>query len=178
MSAEMTSEKERKRSTNWPEEERLHLFYLIAERVSILESKKSDSNSQKKKTVAWAEVHREHTASYGQIRTLKKIKDQWRRMKITAKKEVSEYQKERKRTGGGPEPPEPKKISVMIKELLPLDFVQIINPFDDDAEDLHVEAETASTATEESSTTELINVNIIPNQDEDLNISPRYVISP
>ena len=56
----------------------------------------------------------------------------------------------------------------MIKELLPLDFVQIINPFDDDAEDLHVEAETASTATSESFTTELINVNIIPNQDEDL----------
>ena len=63
MSADITSEKERKRSTNWPEEERLHSSYLIAE------SKKSDPKSQKKNTVAWAEVHQEHTAIYGQIKT-------------------------------------------------------------------------------------------------------------
>ena len=68
------------------------------------------------------------------------LKQQWKRLKGGAKKEVATFRRESRMTGGPP-PPSLSPLKVVIKDLCPREFIQIRNPFDDDSK-LEAEAVT------------------------------------
>ncbi|XP_072043032.1 uncharacterized protein [Amphiura filiformis] len=118
------------RSSNWEPREKDYLLQLISEQIKIIENKECDKSSKKKKDSAWAAVHLGFTSKFGSIRDLKQIKEQWKRMKLAAKREFA-LQKPGQ-TGGGPPAPLPSAMSLAIKELVPQDFLQMCNSYDDD----------------------------------------------
>ncbi|XP_072182077.1 uncharacterized protein [Diadema setosum] len=123
------------RGQNWQIAERNHLLEVIAERINILQNKKqkTDIKTNEEKKKAWEEITGLLQAKFGQKWSTAQIVDQWKRLRINAKKEMSSYQKECQKTGGGPPPVPPSSISTMIKDMCPQDFLQMRNPFDDDA---------------------------------------------
>ena len=128
-SAEMT------RSSNWTQDEKHLLLTLISENVNIIENKKIDCNSMKKKSMSWAEIYRKFCSSSiaGTKRDIGQLKSQWKRMKTNAKSEASSHKKESRRTGGGPAPKPPTDITLKIQDLLPREFTELHNPYDDDS---------------------------------------------
>ena len=48
------------------------------------------------------------------LRTTQEIKDKWKKLQSTAKKEFSGFRKEQKKTGGGPAPPNPSEATLKI----------------------------------------------------------------
>ena len=54
-------------------------------------------------------------------------------MKIKARKVISNYNKEIKKTGGGKAPPKPDDIYLKIANFIPGDFQEFYNEFDDDS---------------------------------------------
>nr|XP_054760823.1 uncharacterized protein LOC129267104 [Lytechinus pictus] len=119
---------------NWQTAERNLLLQLITERREVLLCRKTDYNSNLKKTAAWDDLANKFHSKYGNKWSTNQIKDQWKRMRLNAKKEHSNFSKESRKTGGGPPPPEPSHFSMIVKELCPMDFQQFRNPFDDDNE--------------------------------------------
>lgn len=69
----------------------------------------------------------------GNQRGVKRVKEQWQRMKLQAKKTISQYRKQCNATGGGPPPDEPSDIDWKIKDLLPQEFTEEISIYDSDA---------------------------------------------
>ena len=68
----------------------------------------------------------------GTGRDVARLKEQWKGMKATAKKEVSDFERAQKKTGGGKAPTPPCGLSGLIKALLKHEFETFNNPFDDD----------------------------------------------
>ena len=127
-------QRERKRAQNWEQTEIDIIFDLIVQHIDILENKKGDSTTNRKKVEAWKEVETcfQTSSACGSVRNLTSIKSLWKRLKIQAKAEVREYNIRRKKTGGGPAPVNPSLISLKIKELLPAEFEPSDNIYDDD----------------------------------------------
>ena len=121
-----------KRSVNWSEDEKKYLLGLIGAKIDIIECKKVDANANKRKTSAWKTVYEGYISKYGNFRSISQIKDQWHRMKLSAKKDISRFNREQRQTGGGPAPSTPKELSMQIQSLIPNDFESLTNPFDDD----------------------------------------------
>lgn len=69
---------------------------------------------------------------YGEKRDERELKDQWRRMKLQAKSEWSSFRSQTGKTGGGPPPAEPSMMAKEVKRLVPTEFSEMRNPFDDD----------------------------------------------
>jgi hypothetical protein len=123
------------RAENWTTEEKELLCSLVADKISVVECKKIDVNSVKKKNQAWLEIHQMFSSSTtGSVRHVKELKEQWKRMKTSAKTEVSNSLKEIRQTGGGPPAAPVSDLTLKIKELIPREFSQLSNPFDDDME--------------------------------------------
>ncbi len=55
-------------------------------------------------------------------------------MKIQAKKEVSSHKKAQRETGGGDKPESPSPTTQAIVDLVPAEFTEMHNPYDDDAD--------------------------------------------
>ena len=128
------------RAQNWTVGEKEYLFELVSTQINIIEDKKSDTNAHKKKRVAWKVIYDKFVVRYGGTgRDIARLKEQWKRIKSTAKKEVSDYERAQKRTGGGKAPIPPSGLSEQIKALLKHEFETLSNPFDDD----FIEANTA-----------------------------------
>ena len=126
------------RASNWRPEEKELLIELVSEKISVIENKKSDANATKRKNIVWRDIVQKFcSVSTGAIRDERELREQWKRLKAAAKNEVSNYKKELKRTGGGPEPKPPSDLTNKIKDLLPNDFEQTFNQYDDDFEELH-----------------------------------------
>ena len=125
-----------KRAQNWEAHEKDVLLQLVLESVHIIESKQGDNQTNRRKADEWKRIEQSFNAQCGVQRKLQSLKDWWKRAKIKAKEEYRVYEKSRKQTGGGPAPKEPSSISVKIKELLPDDFKQNENPFDDDYQEI------------------------------------------
>ena len=139
----MASEKQRQQSrVNWTLAEKEFLLSLIVGYAAILRQGKGDYNCNQRKIKAWEAMHNKFCCRFGQMRDLKSMKDAFKRMKMAAKGEYSAYASEVNRTGGGPPPPEPSEMAVLIKDLFPTEFTQIVNPFDDDADDKNSDAVT------------------------------------
>ena len=121
------------RAQNWTIGEKEYLFELVSTQINVIEDKRSDTNAHKKKRVAWKVIYEEFVVRYGGTgRDIARLKEQWKRMKATAKKEVSDFERAQKRTGGGKAPTPPSGLSEQIKALLKHEFETLSNPFDDD----------------------------------------------
>ena len=82
---------------------------LISQDAERIECKKNDYNSTVSKNKAWEDALMKFHGRYGQSREMKGLKDQWKRMKILAKKEWATFKRETSKTGGGQVPVEAKK---------------------------------------------------------------------
>ncbi len=113
---------------NWDRSEKDHLISILDKHISVIENKECDRVSKKRKDAAWSMVEEIFQAKFGQSRPNKALRDQWKRMKITAKQE---YANQKPKTGGGPPPLPPSYLSQKVKELCPQEFIQIYSRYDD-----------------------------------------------
>jgi len=125
----------RKRCRNWIREEKEYLLDSIREYVDVIEDRKTNAGINRKKAVAWGKVQSLFATKFGvESRSLKQLKEQWKYMKLISKRTISAYEKLRAKTGGGPPPTPPTSIDLEIKDMIPSEFRQLNNPFDDDSQ--------------------------------------------
>ena len=87
---------------NWTVEEKEFLFELVSTQINVVEDKRSDNNAHKKKKAAWKHIYEQFEVRYeGTGRDVVRLNEQWKQMKATAKKEVSDFKRAQKKTGGG-----------------------------------------------------------------------------
>jgi hypothetical protein len=92
----------RLRTSNWSQEEKDMLINCINKRLPVIKNKTTDTNDNARKLGAWKEIHEEFTAmSNNKDRNITKLKEQWRRMKQMAKKNVFKVKTYIQKTGGG-----------------------------------------------------------------------------
>ena len=125
----------KKAHENFSQGEKDQLLEYVKQHLAVLESKKTDSYTNKKKVQVWQEIANKFNSHSNCQRTVTQLKGVWKRMKIRAKKDVSAHQKARKVTGGGAEVPPVDVSSQVIAEMLPGDFKVPENPYDDDADE-------------------------------------------
>ncbi|XP_041467023.1 myb/SANT-like DNA-binding domain-containing protein 3 isoform X4 [Lytechinus variegatus] len=135
-------ESAKNRSANWHHSERSYLLELVQDRAHIFANRANDALNNKRKNLAWDEVCSAIIARYGNKWTTGQIKTKWKQLRSQAKKEYGEWKRRSRMTGGGPPPDPPSSVTLLIKEILPSDFIQLSNPYDDDA-GLNNEAVTA-----------------------------------
>lgn len=119
---------------NWQNSERFYLVELIGDRIKVINNRRTDYKSNEAKKEGWLEISNLFAARFGEKWNLNQIKEQWKRLRLVAKKEYSHFRAESCKTGGGPPPEEPTPISRLVKDMCPLDFLQMKNPYDDDAQ--------------------------------------------
>lgn len=66
---------------------------LCCQRARIIEDKRSDVHTLRKKAVAWKVVYDKFSARFGRKRPPVRVKEQWKRMKIAARAELREKQR-------------------------------------------------------------------------------------
>ncbi|VVC99175.1 unnamed protein product [Leptidea sinapis] len=97
--------KKRQRSENWLEEDKNLLKELVRERVSAIENKNTDTNSNTIKVAAWNNLRDSfNCVCKGAQRTVAQLKAQWGLIKINAKRKKAEESNGTHETGGGPPP--------------------------------------------------------------------------
>jgi hypothetical protein len=126
----------RLRTSNWSQEGKDMLINCINKRLSVIENKTTDTNNNARKLRAWKEIHEEFTAMFNnKDRNITRLKEQWRRMKQMAKKNVSKVKTYRQKTGGGP-PLETEnavtELDLAISDMIPHEFEKDENIFDSD----------------------------------------------
>ena len=109
---------------------------IVKPYVSIIETKKNDQSTLEKRRRAWSNILLEFNSTSSSIRSLNQVKDLYKRLKIKAKKEVSQYNKTKRGTGGGPKGKSSCKTSKLFQELIPSHFQPLDNPYDDDATEM------------------------------------------
>ena len=70
---------------------------------------------------------REVSSHSGRDRTCEELKKKWSDLKSTAKKDLSKYRRETKRTGGGPPPPPPDQIYEKIVQIIGEEAIEGMN---------------------------------------------------
>ncbi|XP_041481853.1 uncharacterized protein LOC121429023 [Lytechinus variegatus] len=131
MEESQSHKKARKR--NWDSSEKTLLVHLVGDKIDIIEKKRNDFQANSAKIRAWEEIFGEFRARYGERRSLKEIRDQWKRIKLAGKAEWADFSKKRRMTGGGEPPHQPSDLSVLVRDMVPNEFSQILNEYDDDA---------------------------------------------
>ncbi|XP_075149278.1 myb/SANT-like DNA-binding domain-containing protein 3 [Haematobia irritans] len=127
------SRSKRPRSENWSEDDKELLKELVKMRVNAIENKNTDTNTNQAKKKAWLELEKDfnNMTSCGH-RTVPQLKSQWTTIKIQAKKEMSEYRSQIRKTGGGQAPLGAPLQGNDIAIWLPNEFVVDENEFDSD----------------------------------------------
>ncbi|XP_028169813.1 uncharacterized protein LOC114359571 [Ostrinia furnacalis] len=93
----------RQRSENWLEEDKYLLKELVKERVNAIENKNTDTNTNKRKVAAWADLQTTfNSMCAGMNRSITQLKSQWSLIKISAKKDKTIARQAQIKTGGGP----------------------------------------------------------------------------
>ena len=85
--------------------------------LDIIQSKLTNNITNKKKNQIWEEITKDVNAVGKANRTVQEVKDKWKNLHSTAKKEFSTFRKESKKTGGGPPPKQPSQSSEQIIEI-------------------------------------------------------------
>ncbi|XP_022831529.1 uncharacterized protein LOC111359997 [Spodoptera litura] len=80
----LTIIKSRQRAENWTKEEKNILFYIMRESAPIIDSKKSDRETNLKKGREWLKVQKRFVELTGKSRDVAQIKRFWIRLKCTA----------------------------------------------------------------------------------------------
>ncbi len=119
------------RAINFDSNETEHLKDLVRQ-YPVVNDKGNDTNSNKKKAWGWDRIYEAFVAKYGNKRSLKELKEKWKRMKMASKKNAAEFRKDQIKTGGGPGSVVLNRETLEIQAMCPSDFVAINNEFDDD----------------------------------------------
>ncbi|XP_069674467.1 uncharacterized protein [Periplaneta americana] len=106
---------------------------IVKDDLDIIECKVTDTNTNKAKSIAWQKIHNRFTQLNVRHRNLMELKQQWRCIKMEAKKSTSMNQAIQD-PGGEPKPPSSNKDMpvVEIMEMIPLKFEVDENEFNTD----------------------------------------------
>ncbi|CAG4969131.1 unnamed protein product [Parnassius apollo] len=130
------NQKNRARGENWTQEEKDLFLEIMRESAPIIESKFTDTNTNKRKNLEWIRVQKRNSLGNPEITQLKGF---WRRTKVAAKKSVAQHRRALQATGGGQRPTSPGDDHLKIVELCPTDFFIEENLYDSDAVPQHDE---------------------------------------
>ena len=114
-STEGKARKARKR--NFSVSETAILTEKVEEHFAVLQSKLTNSNTNKLKNKIWQEITAAVNAVGVESRTTTEVREKWKGLHSAAKKEFSAYRQERQKTGGGPAPKSPSLATEKIIEL-------------------------------------------------------------
>ncbi|XP_068704299.1 uncharacterized protein [Montipora foliosa] len=89
---------------------------LKKKHLETIQSKLTNNVTSKKKQEIWEEITRAVNAVGTANRKVSEVKDKWKNLHSTAKKEFSEFKRETKKTGGA-QPPKLPSVSSLEKEL-------------------------------------------------------------
>ncbi|CAG5048411.1 unnamed protein product [Parnassius apollo] len=120
------NQKNRVRGENWTQEEKDLFLEIMRESAPVIESKFTDTNTNKRKNLDLKELT-------GKSREITQLKGFWRRTKVAANKSVSQRRRALQATGGGQRPTSPGDDHLKTMELCPTDFVIEENLYDSDA---------------------------------------------
>ena len=104
----------KKRKPNFTARELTIITENVEANKGILQSKFTDNVTNKTKTETWKAITEKVNAVGVASRTIYKLKQKWKGLFSTAKKEFSQQKKVQRKMGGGPPPGEPSKTSKMI----------------------------------------------------------------
>ena len=113
----MASPAKKSRKSNFSASEIAVLTKKYEESIEILQSKFTKSVTNAKKNKVWEEFAAAVNAVGVTLRTTQEVKDKWKNLQCTAKKEFSGFKKEQKKTGGGPAPSNPSEATLKIIEM-------------------------------------------------------------
>ena len=82
----------------------------VKKHLETIQSKLTNNITNKKKQQVCEEITRAVNAVGTANRTVSEVKDKWKNLHSTAKKEFSEFKRESRKTGGG-SPPKPPSVS-------------------------------------------------------------------
>ncbi|KAF9406489.1 hypothetical protein HW555_013168 [Spodoptera exigua] len=128
-------QQKRKRGENWSCDEKEILRQLIAQSAHILEDKSTKSSVNLQKIKEWKNVQVKFNELTGKFRSGGELKLAWKRMKLSAKSNLSMQRREQRMTGGGEKPPSPSPEDLAVMAIAPHDFVIETNDYDSDALD-------------------------------------------
>ena len=121
MAAKYKSEAAKQRKTrkaNFTSSELSILTEEVEANISTLRSKFTDSVTNSRKNKIWCEI----TAAVNSVgvasRTVQEVRDKWKNLTSTAKREFCDYGKEARRTGGGPPPKPPSSATAKVIDIL------------------------------------------------------------
>ena len=115
--SEIEIKAERKRKPNFSMNEMSVITDSVRKNLDIIQSKLTNNITNKKKNQIWEEITKNVNAVGKANRTVQEVKDKWKNLHSTAKKEFSAFRKESKKTGGGPPPKQPSQSSEQIIEI-------------------------------------------------------------
>lgn len=113
----MASPAKKARKSNFSASEIAVLTEKYEENIEILQSKFTNSVTNAKKNKVWEEIAAAVNAVGVTLRTTQEVKDKWKNLQCTAKKEFNGFKKEQKKTGGGPAPSNPSEATLKIIEM-------------------------------------------------------------
>ena len=96
--------KARKRKPNFSVNEIAIITENVEKNLAIIQSKLTNNVTNKNKKEVWEDITRAVNAVGLSSRTVTEVKDKWKNLHSTAKKEFSSFRRERRMTGGGPAP--------------------------------------------------------------------------
>ena len=88
----------------------------VEENLGLIRSKFSN-NVTNAKNAAWLEITEAVNAVGVAYRTVQEVRDKWKNLTSTAKKDFSDFGKEQRKTGGAPAPKKPSNATAKIIEI-------------------------------------------------------------
>ena len=113
----MASPAKKLRKANFSPAEISVLTEKFEENMEILQSKFTNSITNTKKNKIWEAIAEAVNAVGVTARTTQEVRDKWKNLHSSAKKDFSSFKREHKKTGGGPAPPAPTEASLKIINL-------------------------------------------------------------
>ena len=89
----------------------------VKNHLAVIQSKLTNNITNRKKNEVWQEITDAVNAVGTAGRTVVEVKDKWKNLHSTAKKEFATFKRETKKTGGGPAPKPPSASSGKIIEV-------------------------------------------------------------
>ncbi|KAK2570328.1 t-SNARE domain-containing protein 1 [Acropora cervicornis] len=126
------SGEKRKRKPNFATRELTIITENVEANKGILQSKFTDNVTNKSKNETWKAITERVNAVGVASRTTYEVKQKWKDLFSTAKREFSQQKKAQRKTGGGPAPREPSDTSKLIVEVYDNTpgFLEIIGGFE------------------------------------------------
>ena len=109
--------KARNRKSNCSVNEIAIITENVKNNLAIVQSKLTNNVTNKNKNEFWEDITRAVNAVGLSSRTVTEVKDKWKNLHSTAKKEFSSFRRESRMTGGGPTPKPPSVANEKIIEI-------------------------------------------------------------